>query len=86
MKHVTGLIDSGTAEGGKIAIGGKGQGAFILPTIFTDVKDDSTINVNEVFGPVMVYHTFKTEEEVLERANASDYALYASVRSFFFRY
>lgn len=82
VKHVTGLIESGTAEGGKIAIGGKGQGAFILPTIFTDVQDDATINVNEVFGPVMVYHTFRTEEEVLKRANASDYALYASVSCF----
>jgi len=78
-KHVTGLIELGLKDGGKVVVGGDADGAFVHPTLFTDVKDDATLNVREVFGPVTVFHTFKTEDEAVARANDSDFGLYASV-------
>ncbi|KAF9517204.1 hypothetical protein BS47DRAFT_1375719 [Hydnum rufescens UP504] len=78
VKSVTGLIEIGKTEG-KLAIGGDADGAYVHPTIFTDVADNSQINTKEVFGPVMVFHTFKDEAEVIKRANDTEYGLYASV-------
>ncbi|KIW51484.1 hypothetical protein, variant [Exophiala xenobiotica] len=54
---------------------------FIQPTIFTGLKDSSNINQLEVFGPVLVLHEFSDEEEVIQRANDTEYGLYASVFS-----
>jgi aldehyde dehydrogenase (NAD+) len=52
-KHVTGLIEAGLKEGGKIVVGGDADGAFVHPTLFTDVKDDATLNIKEVrFGDI----------------------------------
>jgi acyl-CoA reductase-like NAD-dependent aldehyde dehydrogenase len=44
-----------------------------------DPKPNSVIEKEEIFGPVVVVSTFKTEEEAIARANDSDYALSASV-------
>ncbi|KAF8333464.1 aldehyde dehydrogenase [Cantharellus anzutake] len=76
--NVNSLIDVAKTEG-KLVVGGEGKGAFVQPTIFKDVADDAKINTTEVFGPVLVYHTFKTEEEVLKRANDTEYGLFSSV-------
>ncbi|KAJ3319899.1 aldehyde dehydrogenase (NAD(P)(+)) ald5 [Gonapodya sp. JEL0774] len=75
-------IDHGVQEGAKILTGGKrhgNQGFFIEPTIFTDVKEDAKIMQEEIFGPVVAVSTFKTEEEIIKRANASTYGLAAAV-------
>lgn len=74
-------LEHGKKEG-KVLVGGSkpaGEGYFIEPTIFTDVPDSARINQEEIFGPVVIIHTFKTEEEVIQRANDSEYGLYASV-------
>ena len=70
---------------GKLLIGGKaaqgdGEGGyFIEPTAYTDVPEDATTQREEIFGPFVNINTFKTEAEVIEKANATDYGLYASV-------
>lgn len=56
-------------------------GYFIDTTIFGDVKDDMTIAKEEIFGPVMSIIKFKTIEEVIERANASEYGLVSGVHT-----
>jgi aldehyde dehydrogenase (NAD+) len=69
-------IELGNKEG-KALIGGKkaeGKGFFFEPTIFTDVAHDARVNKEEVFGPVVVVHKFKTEEEGLALANDSECA------------
>ena len=58
---------------------GAGDGAYYLPTIISDVKADSEIFQQEVFGPVIVTRTFADEAEAVELANATDYALMAAV-------
>lgn len=67
-------------QDGKLSMGGDAQnGLFIRPTVFENVPEDSRIVKEEVFGPVVVINTFKTEDEVFGKANASDFGLYASV-------
>lgn len=82
QQTVLGYIEKGKEEGARlVAGGGKGldKGYFVQPTIFADVEDDMTIAREEIFGPVMSIFPFDTVEEVIERANDSEYGLAASV-------
>ncbi|NQY49332.1 MAG: betaine-aldehyde dehydrogenase [Colwellia sp.] len=89
LKHfnlVLNYINIGIKEGATLLHGGTAlqpenapHGYFIAPTIFTDCRDDMTICREEIFGPVMSVLTFTDEEEVITRANASDYGLAAGV-------
>ncbi|KAG7195887.1 uncharacterized protein KQ657_002272 [Scheffersomyces spartinae] len=79
-------IDIGKKEGAKVVIGGEKNeegdlknGYFIKPTIFSDCKPDMRIINEEIFGPVVAVSKFKTDEEVLEWANQTDYGLGASI-------
>jgi aldehyde dehydrogenase (NAD+) len=68
---------------GKLITGGNPDshenGYFIPPTIFTGLPEDSQIMKEEVFGPVVNINSFKTEEEVMAKANDTEYGLYAAV-------
>ncbi|KAL7468460.1 hypothetical protein ACHAXS_008699 [Conticribra weissflogii] len=81
---VLGYIEKGIEEGATLRLGGHrhgNKGFFIEPTIFTDVTDDMVIAKEEIFGPVMSIFKFKTDEEAINRANATKYGLAASVVS-----
>lgn len=80
--RVMGYIDLGKKEGATCALGGEREGTkgyFVQPTIFTDVKEDMTIWKEEIFGPVMAVTKFKTIDEVIEKANKTDFGLAAAV-------
>lgn len=82
MDRVLGYIEKGKEEGAKVLAGGgraHDKGYFVEPTIFADVKDDMVIAREEIFGPVVVVFPFDTTEEVIKRANDSDYGLAAGV-------
>ncbi|KAJ1545806.1 aldehyde dehydrogenase (NAD(P)(+)) ald5 [Nowakowskiella sp. JEL0078] len=82
--RVLGYLKIGKEAGAKVVCGGERVGTdgfFVAPTIFSDVKDDMQIVKEEIFGPVIVISTFKTAEEVIERANATPYGLAASVHT-----
>ena len=69
-------------EQGTLLVGGRpvgSKGYYIEPTIFLDPKPDASIYKDEIFGPVAVVNKFKTEKEVLEKANDSRYGLMAGV-------
>ncbi|OLP53091.1 betaine-aldehyde dehydrogenase [Rhizobium rhizosphaerae] len=78
-------IAKGQAEGARLVTGGgipnhvPGEGTYIQPTVFADVTDDMTIAREEIFGPVMCVLDFQDEEDVLARANASEFGLAAGV-------
>ncbi|WP_420547916.1 betaine-aldehyde dehydrogenase [Curvivirga sp.] len=75
-------VEIGKEEGATLSHGGKkldGNGFFMEPTVFSDVKDEMRIAKEEIFGPVMSVLDFDTEEEVLERANATELGLAAGV-------
>nr|XP_055043544.1 aldehyde dehydrogenase family 1 member A3 [Misgurnus anguillicaudatus] len=76
------LVNSGKKEGAKLECGGcavEDRGLFIQPTVFSDVKDHMRIAKEEIFGPVQCIMKFKTWEEVIDRANSSQYGLTAAV-------
>lgn len=75
-------IEKGLAEGATLVAGGKvidGQGYYIEPAVFADVKDEMIIAREEIFGPVMSVLSFSDEEDVINRANATDFGLAAGV-------
>ena len=51
----------------------------VNPVIFLEQPEDSRIMKEEVFGPVVVINTFKTEEEVIAKANDTEFGLYAAL-------
>jgi acyl-CoA reductase-like NAD-dependent aldehyde dehydrogenase len=77
-----GLIDD-SRKNGRILHGGDAQverkGFFIPPTLVADLKDSDRLVREEQFGPVLPILSFKTESEVIERANDTEYGLSASV-------
>jgi aldehyde dehydrogenase (NAD+) len=82
FEKVMSYIGSGRTEGATLVCGGDrvgDQGYFIQPTVFADVQDDMKIAKEEIFGPVMSIIPFKTVDEVVERANRTDYGLAAAV-------
>jgi acyl-CoA reductase-like NAD-dependent aldehyde dehydrogenase len=78
-------IEIGKKEGATVAYNGnvtKNEKGFLVhPVVFSDVTDDMTIAKEEIFGPVQQILKFKTTEEVIERANATEYGLAAGVVS-----
>ncbi|XP_058453515.1 aldehyde dehydrogenase, mitochondrial [Malaya genurostris] len=79
------MIETGKKEGAKLVAGGNGYdglpGYFIQPTVFADVQDEMTIAREEIFGPVQQLIRFKSLDEVIQRANKTDYGLAAAVFS-----
>jgi len=79
---VMGYIESGRNDGAALACGGErvgDRGYFIQPTVFADVQDDMKIAKEEIFGPVMSIIPFKNIDEVITRANRTNYGLAAGV-------
>jgi betaine-aldehyde dehydrogenase len=86
MQRVLSYIARGCAEGARLLIGGErvtggdlANGYFVAPAVFDACHDDMTIVREEIFGPVMSVLEFDDEEEVIARANATDFGLAAAV-------
>ncbi|KAF4318576.1 hypothetical protein BBO99_00006998 [Phytophthora kernoviae] len=82
FEKIMNYIDEGVKEGARLLCGGKREGSkgwFVQPTVFADVTDDMSIAREEIFGPVMSILKFKTIDEVIDRANDSNYGLGAGV-------
>ncbi|WP_386625687.1 betaine-aldehyde dehydrogenase [Sulfitobacter geojensis] len=75
-------IEKGKAEGARLVTGGKmleRDGFYMEPTVFADVSDDMVIAREEIFGPVMAVLDFEDEEDVMARANDTEFGLAAGV-------
>ncbi|WHY27388.1 aldehyde dehydrogenase DhaS [Bacillus wiedmannii] len=82
QKRVMGYIEKGIEEGAEVLCGGSNpfdQGYFVSPTVFADVNDEMTIAKEEIFGPVISAIPFNDIDEVIERANKSQFGLAAGV-------
>jgi aldehyde dehydrogenase (NAD+) len=81
FERVQSYIRSGIGEGARLVCGGPGRpdglerGYFIRPTIFADVNQTMAIAREEIFGPVLAVMTYKSDEEAIQIANATDYGL-----------
>jgi len=75
-------VDLGQKQGAKLVSGGQRHGKhgfFVEPTIFDDVRDDMAIARDEIFGPVVSVLPFRGIDELLTRANDTNYGLAAAV-------
>jgi betaine-aldehyde dehydrogenase len=86
MNKVLSYIDRGRAEGARVLTGGMrvtrgdlANGYFVAPTVFDNCRDDMAIVREEIFGPVMSVLEFEDEQDVIERANATEFGLAAGV-------
>jgi succinate-semialdehyde dehydrogenase/glutarate-semialdehyde dehydrogenase len=80
LNEVEELVEKTKQEGAKVLLGGKrpagfNKGFYYEPTVFDDVKDDFTIMKQEPFGPLAPMLSFKSFDEVIERANDNDLGL-----------
>lgn len=84
LDKILSLIESGKEEGAKLVAGGERHcelpdGYYVKPTVFADVEDNMRIAREEIFGPVQQLIKFKNIDEVINRANDTDYGLAAAV-------
>ena len=82
MDYIRKGIDEGATlacGGEELAPAGAEGGYFVAPTVFTGCTDDMTIVKEEIFGPVMSVLTFRDEDDVIRRANNTQYGLAAGV-------
>jgi len=80
LDKVVELVDDAVGKGAKILTGGKvpgGKGFFYPATVLTNVPDNAKMLNEEIFGPVASLQTFKSEDEVIRRANDTEYGLVA---------
>ncbi|HKA71753.1 MAG TPA: aldehyde dehydrogenase family protein, partial [Xanthobacteraceae bacterium] len=79
---VVSLVDDAVKKGAKVLTGGKapgGKGYFYPATVLSDVPDDAAMLREEIFGPVASIQSFSSEDEVIKRANDTEYGLVAYV-------
>ena len=86
LEKVLGFIARGRAQGARLLTGGTrvtqgalARGYFVAPTVFDGCRDDMDIVRQEIFGPVMSVLEFEDEDEVIARANATEFGLAAGV-------
>ncbi|MFW3168763.1 aldehyde dehydrogenase family protein [Geodermatophilus sp. CPCC 206100] len=82
LDRVAGYVRSGVDQGAQLVAGGDrasgpglDDGYFFTPTVFTGVGDDMTIAREEIFGPVLSIFAYDDVDEVVARANDSDFGL-----------
>jgi succinate-semialdehyde dehydrogenase/glutarate-semialdehyde dehydrogenase len=76
------LVDDAVRKGAKVVVGGApkaGKGFFYPATVLTDVPDSAKMLREEIFGPVAALQTFSSDDDVIERANDTEYGLVAYV-------
>lgn len=77
-EHIADAKEKGAqvvAGGARLLEGDFGKGNFFKPTVLTKVEDNMKISSEETFGPIAPVFTFKTEQEVIERANNTEFGL-----------
>jgi betaine-aldehyde dehydrogenase/5-carboxymethyl-2-hydroxymuconic-semialdehyde dehydrogenase len=83
LERVKGFVQRAQEDGGKVVYGGRVSeelgGLYFEPTLFIDMPQGSEILKREVFGPVLTFQTFETEEEAIAMGNDTDYGLAATV-------
>jgi len=72
------LVQEARQKGARVLTGGeapKGKGYFYPATVLTQVPEDAQLVREEIFGPVAAVQTFSSEEDMIRRANASEFGL-----------
>ncbi len=81
---VAAFVADAVAKGAKVELGGEtpqGRGFFYPPTVLSNVSETADCVHDEIFGPVAAIQTFTGQDDVIARANATEYGLVAYVFS-----
>ena len=85
LDRIERMVDQAVVDGARVLVGGKRslseRGQYFEPTILTDVTPTMAIMQEELFGPVMVLHRVRDEEEAVRVANGTPFGLSSSVMS-----
>lgn len=84
LERISSWVDDAVGQGAEVLTGGKvqgGDGYYYPPTVLKNVPTNSPLVRDEIFGPIAPLASFKTEEEVIARANDTEYGLIAYVFS-----
>jgi succinate-semialdehyde dehydrogenase/glutarate-semialdehyde dehydrogenase len=79
---VAAFVEDAVAKGARLLLGGtvpEGKGFYYPATVLADVPDDADCLKDEIFGPVAAIQTFRDQDEVIAKANATEYGLVAYV-------
>ena len=82
LNRVCGYLEAGFSEGAKAVAGGHkagDRGYFVEPTVLVNTRENMKVVQEEIFGPVVTAMPFTDPEEIIPRANDSDYGLAAAV-------
>ena len=82
MNRVCGYLDSGYSEGAKATVGGKRHGEkgyFVQPTVLVNTNEKMKVVREEIFGPVVTATPFKDIDDLVAKANDTEYGLAAGV-------
>lgn len=86
LAKVEDYVGSGVREGAKVAVGGRkpqdgelARGWYFEPTVLVEARNDMRFMREEIFGPVVGIVPFKTEEEMIELANDTEYGLASGI-------
>ncbi|GLQ55615.1 NAD-dependent succinate-semialdehyde dehydrogenase [Devosia nitrariae] len=82
LDRISGWVDEAVGQGAETLAGGKapgGAGFYYPPTVLKNVPVASPLVRDEIFGPIAALASFKTEEEVVAKANDTEYGLIAYV-------
>ncbi|MEL6945982.1 MAG: aldehyde dehydrogenase family protein, partial [Bacteroidota bacterium] len=87
LENIESAVKLVELEGGKVLCGGERvmmegeleKGYFMRPTVVEGLDNDSFLNQEEIFGPLVTLQIFDTEEEALKLANATKYGTSAAV-------
>jgi glyceraldehyde-3-phosphate dehydrogenase (NADP+) len=79
VRRVRGWIDEAVDRGGKIRFGGGVDGAYLEPTLLTDVPTDATICSAEAFAPIVLAYPFDDLQDALDGVNDSAFGLQAGI-------
>ena len=77
--RVKAWVDEAVSSGARLLLGGEVEGAILKPTVLADVTPEMKVFCREVFGPVVGITRFRTLDEAVEVANATEYGLQAGV-------
>lgn len=82
LSRISAWVDEAVSNGAQAIAGGKplgGEGFYYPPTVLKNVPPDSPLMRDEIFGPVAPLTSFTTEDEVIAKANDTEYGLIAYV-------
>jgi acyl-CoA reductase-like NAD-dependent aldehyde dehydrogenase len=79
LERLQSWLDEAVQKGAKVECGGRVEGSVFLPTVLTNVKSDTKVVCQEVFGPIIAIAPFDTLDEAIKEVNDSRYGLNAGI-------